>query len=52
MISVGASSVNLTFMVDDARARETITRLHRAYFEDETSEDRIDRTVDDVDVFV
>ena len=36
MISVGASSVNLTFMVDDARARETITRLHRSYFEDET----------------
>ncbi len=48
MISVGASSVNLTFMVDDARARETIVRLHRAYFEDESSEHRIDRTVDDV----
>ncbi len=38
MISVGASSVNLTFMVDDARARETIVRLHRAYFEAEGSE--------------
>ena len=38
MISVGASSVNLTFMVDDARARETIVRLHRAYFEDGISE--------------
>jgi aspartate kinase len=37
MISVGASSVNLTFMVDDSRARETIVRLHRAYFEDESS---------------
>lgn len=37
MISVGASSVNLTFMVDDARARETIVRLHHAYFEDESS---------------
>jgi aspartate kinase len=37
MISVGASSVNLTFMVDDARAQETIVRLHRAYFEDEGS---------------
>ena len=48
MISVGASSVNLTFMVDDARARETIVRLHRAYFEGEGSEDRMDRTVDDV----
>src|SRR5712692_3564929 len=48
MISVGASSVNLTFMVDDARAQETIVRLHRAYFEDEGSKDRIDRTVADV----
>ena len=36
MISVGASSVNLTFMVDDERAQETIVRLHRAYFEDES----------------
>ena len=34
MISVGASSVNLTFMVDDARAQETITRLHRVCFEE------------------
>jgi aspartate kinase len=48
MISVGASSVNLTFMVNDARARETIVRLHRACFEGEGSKDRIDRTVDDV----
>jgi len=48
MISVGASSVNLTFMVDDARARETIVRLHRTYFEGGTLEDRIDRTVADV----
>jgi aspartate kinase len=48
MISVGASSVNLTFMIDDARARETITRLHRACFEEESSNEQIDRTVDDV----
>jgi aspartate kinase len=48
MISVGASSVNLTFMVDDARARETILRLHRAYFEDESLSEQIDRTVEDV----
>lgn len=34
MISVGASSVNLTFMIDEAQATETITRLHRACFED------------------
>src|SRR5205085_6099885 len=35
MISVGASSVNLTFMVDEAHAAETIERLHRVCFEDE-----------------
>ncbi len=38
MISVGASSVNLTFMIDAARAQETIKRLHRACFEAQTSE--------------
>jgi aspartate kinase len=36
MISVGASSVNLTFMVDEARAQEAITRLHRVCFEDQS----------------
>ena len=35
MISVGASSVNLTFMVDEAHAAEAITRLHRVCFEGE-----------------
>ncbi len=33
MISVGASSVNLTFMVDESRAPETIKRLHYICFE-------------------
>lgn len=33
MISVGASSVNLTFMVDAEHAAEAITRLHRVCFE-------------------
>ena len=33
MISLGASSINLTFMVDEEDAREAITRLHRACFE-------------------
>ena len=37
MISVGASSINLTFMVDEARAPEAITRLHRVFFEAENS---------------
>ncbi len=37
MISVGASSVNLTFMVDEARAIETIKRLHYVCFEGEVA---------------
>src|SRR5437588_5310745 len=36
MISFGSSSVNLTFMVDEAQAREAIINLHRVCFEDET----------------
>jgi len=36
MISVGASSANLTFMVDEAQASEAIMRLHRACFEEAT----------------
>ena len=38
MISVGASSVNLTFMVDEPHAVEAITRLHRVCFESEIIE--------------
>src|SRR6185369_9972072 len=34
MISVGASSVNLTFMVDEPHAVEAIVRLHRVCFEE------------------
>src|SRR2546421_3024457 len=34
MISVGASSVNLTFMVDEAHAAEAIQCLHRVCFEE------------------
>jgi aspartate kinase len=34
MISFGASSVNLTFMVDEPHAAEAITRLHRVCFEE------------------
>ena len=36
MISVGASSVNLTFMVDEPHAIEAISRMHRVCFEDES----------------
>jgi aspartate kinase len=35
MISFGASSVNLTFMVDEKHAADAITRLHRACFEEQ-----------------
>ena len=35
MISVGASSVNLTFMVDEPHALEAIARLHRVCFEEQ-----------------
>jgi aspartate kinase len=41
MISVGASSVNLTFMVDEPRAAQAIQRLHKIFFE------RSDPSVDD-----
>ena len=40
MISVGASSVNLTFMVDEAQATEAIMRLHRVCFENSVSDPR------------
>lgn len=40
MISVGASSVNLTFMVREAHADEAIRRLHRVCFESEITETR------------
>ncbi len=47
MISVGASSVNLTFMVDEAHAEEAIKRLHRVCFEEqkELSADYTDKKV-------
>lgn len=44
MISVGASSVNLTFMVDEAQATDAINRLHKVCFEDSESDRRGDST--------
>ena len=32
LISLGASSVNLTFMIDEGRAAEAVARLHEAFF--------------------
>jgi len=48
MISVGASSVNLTFMVDEARADEVITRLHRVCFETDVVENAVNSLVEEV----
>jgi aspartate kinase len=33
LISQGASRINLTFAVEQARAREAVMRLHREFFE-------------------
>ena len=38
LISQGASRINLTFAVEEARAREAVTRLHREFFEDSNEE--------------
>jgi aspartate kinase len=38
LISQGASRVNLTFVVDEARVRETVLRLHEALFEREPAD--------------
>jgi len=48
MISVGASSINLTFMVDETEAHDAIVRLHWACFEGKDEEEEIDRLVDGV----
>lgn len=34
LISQGASRINLTFVVDEGRAREVVQRLHAAFFEE------------------
>lgn len=38
LISQGASSINLTFVVEERHADETVRRLHEAFFECATSE--------------
>lgn len=40
LVSLGASSINLTFAVDEADAVETVMRLHRRFFEDEAGEQK------------
>ncbi|MFN2499725.1 MAG: lysine-sensitive aspartokinase 3 [Pyrinomonadaceae bacterium] len=38
LISQGASRINLTFAVEEARAREAVMRLHKEFFEQATDE--------------
>jgi aspartate kinase len=38
LISQGASRINLTFAVEEARAREAVVRLHREFFENDSQE--------------
>ncbi len=39
LISQGASRINLTFAVEEARAAETVRRLHQEFFENANGED-------------
>lgn len=39
LISQGASRINLTFAVEEARVRETVVRLHKEFFEGSNTED-------------
>ena len=39
LISQGASRINLTFAVEEARAREAVIRLHREFFEKASQEE-------------
>lgn len=41
LISQGASKINLTFAVEEARVREAVTRLHKEFFETAESEDAL-----------
>ncbi len=38
LISQGASRINLTFAVEEARAREAVMRLHKEFFEKSAEE--------------
>jgi len=41
LISQGASKINLTFAVEEARVRETVSRLHKEFFENAESEEAL-----------
>jgi aspartate kinase len=42
LISQGASRINLTFAIEEARVREAVQRLHREFFETEMGDPRND----------
>jgi aspartate kinase len=39
LVSLGASSINLTFAVDEPHAARTVARLHKAFFENESEQE-------------
>lgn len=41
LISQGASRINLTFAVEESRVRETVSRLHKEFFENAESEEAL-----------
>ena len=45
LISQGASRINLTFAVEEARAREAVIRLHKEFFETSTRESSVSEAV-------
>ena len=49
LISQGASRINLTFAVEEARVRETVARLHKEFFESSDSEEAM-RELNDLKV--
>ena len=46
LISQGASRINLTFAVEETRAREAVTRLHREFFENAIEESAIAKDIE------
>ncbi|MBA3806242.1 MAG: lysine-sensitive aspartokinase 3 [Acidobacteria bacterium] len=45
LISLGASSINLTFVIDEARLCEAVSRLHEAFFDEPTCHERASKVV-------
>lgn len=45
LISLGASSINLTFVIDEARLSEAVSRLHEAFFNEPTLHERASKAM-------